>query len=262
MLVNAKETKKMESFIDVFKGTCELNGYEQVKVDGEIDFKEIKENSSQGKVYYIIEDMCCDEFKLRAANTNTDKYDIEEMFNMIVKTLYNAGMEGVKLVFDEEHKEFFEDFLEDLDALEIPYAFEKLTDTLEDAFTFDIRVNDETVGDGSIFKDEEIDFLLDYPLISVIYEYREDSYLYENTAVVVPKSKEVMSDAFIIATNLKDLGYKTAIDYSLGQKPLASSQYIVELDETLLKKYMVKLIDRDTHEEKEISIDDLAVSLI
>jgi histidyl-tRNA synthetase len=81
-------------------------------------------------------------------------------------------------------------------------------------------------------------------------------------AFVKPTSKSVLDDTLLISSNLKDAGFKIEVDYDLDKKVEDyDTNYIIEISETGIKNYKVKLIDAKTKEEKEVMIDDLVEEL-
>ena len=260
MILNTSETKKMESFTDIFKGTCELNGFHIVKINGECDDEigELRELDSKGKFYYIEDEE--GKITFRAITFNTGIYNLGEMVNMAVKVLYNADLTETTVMFDENSKSVFEEIFDDVEALDIPCGFESLKGANKLSIRFEVRIDDKAVGGGYVCNGEYIEIYIDYDAVKENYRYREEEY--EIDAYITPKSKEVLSDAFIIASNLKDAGLRVEIDYSMGEAQLGNSSFLIEMDEKSIGSYEVNLTDRKTHETKKVHIDNLVEELM
>lgn len=257
MILSTYEAKKLEAFTDIFKGTCELNGFDIVKVSGDYSLNELKSINPKGKVYYVDDEE--GKVKLHAINFSVGTYDLAEMVNMVVRALYNADLMEVTVLFNEKAKETFEPIIEDLEMLEIPCGFAELKASKGDIL-FEVRIDDNVVGGGCVYKDEYIEIYIDYEQVKEYYEYREEDS--EIDAYVIPASKDVLSDAFVISSNLKDAGLRVQVDYTMGEEQLGNSVFLIDLDAKLIASYKVKLTDRKTHEVRELSIDDLAEALL
>lgn len=259
MILGTSETKKLESFTDIFKGTCELNGFNIIKINGECDNEigELRKLDSKGKFYYIEDEE--GKVTFRATTFDTGVYSLGEMVNMAIKVLFNADLTETTVMFEKDVN-VFEEIYDDLDALGIVCGFESLKGINKLQSRFEIRIDDQPVGGGCIYKDEYTEIYIYYDAVKEHYRYREEEY--EIDAYITPKNKEVLSDAFIIASNLKDAGLRVEIDYSMGEAQLGNSAFWIELDEKSISSYEVSLTDRKTHETKKVNIDNLVEELM
>lgn len=257
MILKTDKTRKMESAIDIFKGTCELNAFEPVKIyrSGFID--EEANIPLKGKFYYILEDI--DMCHMEAISFTHTTHELQEIINMGVKALYNMGIEDVKVVVDEQNREDTKYLMSDLETLEIPAEYGSVN-TMGDKAAFAIFVSGRHVASGGITLGEYTYLSIDYYALEEFYNYKETGDVTD--VIVCPKAKIVLSDAFIVATNLRDAGLKVEVDYSLGIDQLNSSTFLIEVDKKAMSKFRVKLIDRNTHEEQDIAINDLVEVLL
>lgn len=258
--------KKLEYALDIFKGTCELNNYNLVqirrlneKIPAKITLDMIE--SKHQKAYYYTETFDGkNDFIFGALNrTLPDIYSVGEMINMACKTLYH--MEIDEIVITIKSIDFEVDKL--IDNLETIDLVVEKSDELPDAnqiLTFEIYNTSILLAKGGIENDMTF-FQICYndiePLINIeTNEIPLDAY-------IKPLEESVKNDAFFIASNLKDSGFKTDVDYSLKQidKEKVNATFLITFDAKDIGNYQVKMVDLATEEVKTVMIDNIIEEL-
>lgn len=255
-------TKIQEYILDTFKGTCELNNYKMIKVDSSDDKHLLKnslikdihkatEENKLGKVYYhglVAKES--ETLELGALSTQTDIYRNGELINMAVKFLDNLGLEEITVDIKGE-----EELIDNLETLDIvTTSSDEILDKKEDT-AYEIYVEDEIIITGFSNQKENISYFT----VDLDRLMTRDNYIIEDIpldAYIEPESDDVKSDAFVIASNLKDAGFKVEVDYYNRQEK-TDSTYVIKFNSNDIKNYRVKIIDTKTNEAQEIDIDSI-----
>lgn len=259
--MNTFKIKKLEYFRDIFKGTCELNNYECTKIGvlenleallKEATTEDIKKSYFYGYPKREESEMILGSIMLEPQNNHR----ICEFVNMANKILYNAGIYETTILVDTEDKEI----IDMLDMLDLVATQEKVQSKKFDKdFAFEIQVGDSTAIFGGKL-DKAYYFYIDYRALEDLIDYDEKDVL---NVYMMPQTKNVLDDAIVIATNLKDAGFKVEIDYELSKivPDAVDIDFLITLDENAIKEYKVNLKDLKTQEEREIMIDNLIEEL-
>jgi len=254
--------KKQEFILDTFKGTCELNNYKLLKLDASDqmhrlktsqidDVHKISKEENIDKVYFYSPAIKEHEtLELGCFSTQTDIYRNGEMINLAVKFLDNLGLEEITVDIKGD-----EELIDNLESLDIVTTSSDEILEKENNTEYIIYVEDKIFITGSSnTKDKLSYFTVDFDKLM-----EQDNYLIEDVALdayIKPESDEVKSDAFIIASNLKDAGFKVEVDY-YNTKESIDSAYIITLNSNDIKNYVVKITDTKTNEMQEIDIDSI-----
>lgn len=274
MKLIGENIKKFEYVLDIFKGTCELNNYDCIKTPIKEDsslrtsnvlacLKLSNEHENLGKVYFYGPVFASEEsielgaisFKKRSI------YRAGEIINLAVKFINNIGIDEVKIklasILDEHYKKELIENLMTLD-IDIEEGDVEYSD-LDKICAFDILIEGQKVGHGG-GKEEYSYFKIDYQSLAQLCDH--DVMVFPLDVFIKPESSRVLSDAFIIGSNLKDAGLKVEVDYDgdIEIKDL-DANYLIEFSEKDIANYEVKLIDLKTKEEKTIKIDNLVEEL-
>jgi len=260
------EMRKFEYVVDVFKGTCELNNFEGIKVpsideDGCV-CKDIVseamaiETKDTSKIYfYGIQEGEEEMFVLGALADVKSTYSIVEMINMTVKFLMNLNVEEVTVEVNGKDSEFIQETLE---VVNIPVSLGK-----EETTTFIVYVGEEKVAFGGLggALSDKVFMEMNYDAFADMVEYKHKQAPID--VYVAPTMEEVLDDAFIIGTDLRDAGLKVEVDYSLKQvtSENVNASLLITFDKEDIAKYQVKLIDMGTKEIKTVMIDNLIEEL-
>ena len=188
----------------------------------------------------------------------------------------------------DESKDYFNELLDNLNALEIEYEVDNsLVRGLDyyDYAVFEFVTDDEklkgasTICGGGRYNDlvstlggpdlGGVGFAIGYERLAEIVKTLGLVKTSDPVDVyVAPVTENELSDAFIIGCMLKDAGYKTEIDYrdtsiknKLSHANKLDVTYFVIVGEEELKHYEVKLKDAVTKEEKLVKINDLVDEL-
>ncbi|MCI8497946.1 MAG: hypothetical protein HFG33_00895 [Bacilli bacterium] len=263
------DSKKLEYIIDIFKGTCELNNYENYYLsimDGtnirDSLYKVAKKELTDKGKYYFTGPYFDDEEKFGFGIFLKEKYNpylFVECINLAMKFLYNLGIEGSKITLGKNaaSKISTEEVIDNLENLELP--FEKDVEIESDEYfdlSFSITVEGSPVIKGGLsLENETIYAEIEYDDIEDLVEPKLTTYITD--AYVLPKSEQVYSEALLIATDLRDSGFKVEVDYSLKNDKQIDAQFLITFDEKDIQKFRVKLIDLKTKEEKEVAINNL-----
>lgn len=232
---------------ETFKGIAEINNYEFIK------FKRVSdaELEKSSKFYYFTDNT----FNIEVS-INSNTYLTAEIINIGVKYLEILGLEDIILKF----KEIDSDLEEILENLEIDYEVDETLNSEFELSMIDSEDVEKVIGIGNTSK-------LEIKFESLNHMLKDYDITFNKTPLdvyIMPETKELLQDTFIIGTSLKDVGFKTEIDYSdipLKEKVLkakdSNTTYIIIVNEKDLKKYSVRLIDAKTEEEKVVSINTL-----
>lgn len=188
----------------------------------------------------------------------------------------------------KESKDYFNELLSNLEALEIEYELDdNLVRGLDyyDYAVFEFITDDEklegsnTICGGGRYNGlvknldgpnlNGIGFAIGYERLGEIIESLNLVPKSDNLDVyIVPISTDQLSDALIIGSMLKDAGYKTEIDYrdmniknKFSQANKLETAYIITIGEEEIKNYSVKLKDAKTGEEYTVGINNLVDEL-
>lgn len=266
MNLSGDEMRKYEYVLDIFKGTCELNNFDPIYAraynDGmankDILKSVLNDIEKDEKVYFYGPVLDGKECVIAGGICNKDNpYIFSEVINMCTKFLTNLGMEEISVDIEGEEDG---DAISNLEALDISVDLKEKDSSRDDETSFTVYAADEPVvygglrEDGTIYFYSDIENLMGY--VDNIHETQVDVY-------ISPTSKEVLDDAFIIGSNLRDAGFKVEIDYSLKQvtKDVIDASFLVTFDREDIKKYQVKLVDMATKEVKTVKIDNLVEEL-
>ncbi len=268
MVLKNEDMRKYEYILDVFKGTCELNNFEALRVPAYVDGKgyadivakvreEIPEDCEKAYFYGPVWDET-EGVVLGAMRWNNSIYDVSEMINMAVKVLKNMDVEECTVVLWGENAPFVVENLEALDVV----AKEEKGDLGKDKLRFSMYVDEEEVGRGALGENDLIYFSIDYEKLEENVSYKDavgplDVY-------VSPSCKEVLDDGFVIGAMLRDAGFKTEVDYSLEQatEDKVKATFLVTFDKEDIEKYRVKLVDMATREVKTVMLDNLIEEIL
>jgi len=248
------EMRRLEYVLDVFKGTCILNNYTPLLTP--MKGEELKNSLETGKYFY---------YKLQDTENITflallvgleSTYRTCELINLGLKTLNNMGIYSLEVNIDTEDDKIIED-LEAMDIEVVKYDSKKDTNTL---VSFSYTLDDKTLGTGAIKKDGFAYAKIDYNSIKDICDYHQENRL---DCLLVPKDEDVLEDALIISTNLRDGGFGVEVDYEHNLENDVSIQpdFIITFDKDDIKKYIVHLKDTKTNETKEINLDQIVEEL-
>lgn len=257
------DVKKYNYVLDIFKGTCELNNYNEsglIYEKGNLsDFKVFESKAS--KIYYsglvYKEQTDC---MMGALNKLVPSaYTICEIINLAAKFLNNLDIEDYEIQITS-YGEGADEVIDNLEALDLNVCGVEAEPSDGESISFSIVVKSKVVILGGMNKTEAC-FKTYFNDIDKVFNYREsdekmDVYIY-------PMDEESLSDAFILGSNIKDAGFKTEIDYSLKQlkREEINAMCMVTFNKENIKKYEVKLIDLATDEVKTVSIDNLIEEL-
>lgn len=237
------DVRKYDFASDTFRGISELNNYELVLLG--------EDKVNIDKYYYINDNI----FSL-CSKRNTI-YDYAEVINIGYKyaLLLNYKNVSIKIQNNNMTLNDYNLLLETLDSIEIPYNIDASLKGNEDVL-FQV-VSDNNVIVSGYIKDEcvlNIDFL---NIVNSI----DEKYIKSNSVdiSVVPESNNNNSDALIIATMVRDAGYKVEVNYSNNSNIECS--YMIKINSKTEKNYTVILKDMKTMEEKEVSINNLVEEL-
>lgn len=264
--MNKNQIRKRDYFIDIFKGTCELNNYTptglSIKETLNKDLIEraltiMESAKSLEKMYFyspIIEgDM--ETLKLGALINATDIYRVGELINLAIKILKNAGLYDAHVNIEGLKKEL----LENLETIDIDVRkIENFKNSKDQTTSFDIVLEDRTICRGGV-SDKCAYFIMDYSGLEDLLDYEEKDTL---DVFIEPQAKDVLDDAFAISTNLKDAGFKVETNFELSEKlDDIDADFQIRFDSKDIEKYVVHLKDLKTKEEREIMIDNLVEEL-
>ncbi len=235
--------RKMESFLDIFKGTCELNNFNPC----------IKEPSeaSNDKCYFGGLAADSKQIELKAFIKDKDNlYRKAEIINLAVKTLNNANIYDFSLNISSDDK----DLCELIELVDIEFTSKKDT-----SLSFDIVLDGKVLAS---YKETE-----SFGILEFFYDNIEDAYSYDEVDVldvyIAPKSLTVLPDAFAIATNLKDAGFKVEVNYEMEKKDITAeiADFLISFDEKDIGDYKVKMKDLKTNETHDVMIDNIVEEL-
>lgn len=257
------DIKKYNYVIDIFKGTCELNNYNEsalIYKQGDLSNFKVFE-SENNKIYYsglvYKEKTDC----LFGAENKLDPnvYTICEIINLGAKFLNNLDIDDYEIQITTFGSNA-EEVIENLETLDLNVLGVEAEPSTSDVLSFSIVVQNEAVICGGMDKNKAY-FKARFNDIDKIFNYHEKKV--KTDVYVYPLDKESFSDAFILGSNLKDAGFKTEIDYSLKQlnREEIDAVYMISFDKDNIKKYEVKLIDLATSEVKTVGIDNLIEEL-
>ncbi len=242
-----EDAKKIEYALDIFKGTCLLNNYEAI-----LGGKDIKDTLSSlkedGKYFYY---SLCPEVELGGViKGKINSYEKCEFVNLAVKILNNMGIYDFIVKVDSKDSSI----VENLESIDIG-----VDSKASSSETFEIYIDDKPVVIGKL-EDEKNYFKMKFDDIKDYIRVDETD---ELDLYVLPKDKESMSDALVISTNLKDAGFKVAVDYSLQKvdEDKLNSAFLITFDANDIRKYKVHYKDLKTKEEKEVLIDNIIEEL-
>lgn len=256
-MLKGNDVRKWEYVRDVFKGTCELNCFEEIRPSGS-SLEQIVSKLDEGvRVYY--EEIEKAETKLVAVDkTIGSVYSIGELVNLGAKTLMNLDVEDVVVTISGKDDKKVDDLLANLDMISL--VAEKGKDSKSDTLSFTISVEDKPVFKGSVYEEY---ILLEGSCEAIVetIDFKDNAVMTD--AYISPLDEEVLDDAFAIGTNLRDAGFKVEVDYSLKQvtKDDVKAAFLITFDKKDITKYQVKLIDMATKELKTVMIDNLVEEL-
>ncbi len=256
--------RKYEYFLDIFKGTCELNNYCEIKsslknngslreslIDSSLE--ELKRSNETGK-FYTFGTIFNPEETFNVTTLilgNSNIYRLCELINLNVKVLYNLGIDNATI--HTSNKKIIEN-LETID-LEVKEKDVK-KEKYDNIDAFEIEIDDRIIAHGGYNADLAY-MTLSYDAIEDLIDHDENNIL---DAYIMPKDKDVLDDAFVIATNLKDAGFRVEVDYELSnQNPHAD--FLITFNSKDISNYQVHFKDLKTNEEKEVMIDNLVEEL-
>ena len=251
-----------------------------------IGSKEDREKYKKVLVDYLKkhEDELCDDCKTRLETNPLRALDCKRDAN---KEFFK-NMPKISDYISKEGKEYFEELLSNLDALEIEYEIdEKLVRGLDyyDNAVFEFITNDErlegasTICGGGRYNNlvknldgpdlAGVGFAIGYERLASIVKSLDLIDTSETLDVyIAPIDIKNISDALIIGTDLRDAGFKCEIDYrdtnfknKMSTASKMNASFAVIIGEEELKDYSVILKDLKTKEEKKISINNLADEL-
>ncbi len=256
--------KNHEYFLDIYKGTCELNNYNQI--EGKLNdngtlrktlidsiLEELKTSDETGKFYtygvvFNVEETF-NGLTLILGNINT--YRLSELINLNVKILYNAGLDNA--IIHTSNKKI----IENLETVDLEIKEETVQkEKYDEKEAFEIEVNDRVVAHGG-YNDEFAYMTCYYDAIEDLIDHDENNSL---DAYIMPKNEDVLNDAFVIATNLKDAGFRVDVDYELNKEEL-SADFLITFDSRDISNYKVHFKDVKTNEDKEVMIDNIVEEL-
>lgn len=267
--MNTDKVKRLEYFIDIFKGTCELNNFHPIMMpimDGakprsshlDVVTKSI-DSLKENKLYFNGPVVDAEEYiELGAviSGYGTNSYRVGELINLANKTLYNADIYETSILIDSKDKAL----LENLDMIDqVVKETEVQKNDADKDLAFEIIAEDRTVvrggGSNGLYY-----FIINYSAVEDLLDYD-----YKNTldVFISPKTAKVLDDAFVISTNLKDAGFKVEIDFEMSKCNVDSipADFLITIDEEDIAKYTVKLKDLKTKEERDVMIDNLVEEL-
>ena len=257
-----RNAKAYNYILDIFKGECELNGYNYIKALGDMNLDEVLKEEK--KVYYDRDS----EFGFATLSKN-GLFGPLEAINLAYKYIYMVGLENSWIEFKTAQNDYEKEITENLESIDIDCD---IVDDIElkngELLRFQIKTDkyNTPVLTGFV-KKEGVDTLtcvsINYNmLIAVIDTDRQVETLPIDVCVISDTSFQ--SDAFIIGTSLKDAGYKAEIDYSdttLKEKEKIVKElnpsYIVSITEKSMKNFEVELTDVKVGETHKIGINDL-----
>lgn len=248
------ETKRLEYVLDIFKGTCILNNYTPILTP--MKGEELKASLDTGKYFYYktqdTENITFIGLQVGLENI----YRICELINLGLKTLNNMGIYSVEVALDTKDDNIIEN-LEAMDIEVIKYDSKKDANT---KVAFSYTQDGKTLGVGAIKKDGFAYVKIDYNSIKDICDYHEENRL---DCLIVPKDDNVLEDALIISTNLKDSGFAIEVDYEheLENRSDIVPDFIISFDKDDIQKYIVHLKDTKTNDTKEINLDQIVEEL-
>jgi len=256
--------KKHEYFLDIFKGTCELNNYNQVEgqmhYDGSLrenlidtTLEELKTNNEIGKFYtyglVFNEEEAFNGLTLISGTINT--YRLSELINLNVKILYNAGLDNA--IIHTSNKEI----IDNLEAIDLEVKEEEVKKEKYDGKeAFEIEIDGLVVAHGG-YNDDFAYMTCYYDAVKDLIDHDENNSL---DTYIMPKESECLDDAFVIATNLKDAGFRVDVDYELNKEEKAAD-FLITFDSKDISNYQVHFKDVKTNEEKEVMIDNIVEEL-
>ena len=261
----------------------ETLGIENIKIKiNNLSSKEDREKYRAALVEYMKshKDELCEDCKERLETNPLRILDCKTDSDKQI--LLNAPK--IKNYVSEDSKKYFNELLEALDNLEIDYEIDdNLVRGLDyyDYAVFEFISEDDnlngasTICGGGRYNNlvstldgpelNGIGFAIGYERLQEILKTLDLTPKIDPIEVyVVPVTEEQLSDAFVIATTLKDSGFKTELDYrktnvknkfSVANK--LGTNYIITIGEEEQSTYTVKLKDAITGEEKTIKVNDL-----
>ncbi len=257
--MNVKNKIKKEDYaLDIFKGTCELNNYQRIDTSIEYDgtlrkdlikgmVEKLKNEKLTGKFYTygIVLNKEEELHMMSIIMGNMNNYRLCELINMNVKALYNMELYNVTVRISNK------DIIEKLRMLDLTVCEEESTNKIE------IEVNDKVLMSGAYNKTYAY-LNLNYNTLEGIMKYEDNLAL---DAYIMPEDLNILDDALLIATYLSDAGIRVDVDYEL-KKEVLSTEFIIKVSSEDISKYLVRLLDTKTNEEKEVSINDLVGELL
>lgn len=271
MNYNELEAMKYEYILSIFEGTCQLNGYKSINVDtfnengsSANDCKDEcirKCKDKDAKYYFHLSTFDDREHKKFCVfnNNSQDIYTNSELINMAFKTLNNMDVYDVTL--NIESKDECKDLLENLESLGVP-STRNSSNKGDDVIYFDITGNGDLIVHGELDKETSVGYYeIDYEVLSSFCEYK--NVYQEFDAFVYADDKDVLSDALIIATDLRDSGFKIETDYSLRKidENKLEANFLIIVDKKGINNYEVLFKDLKTKETKQVKIDNLIEEL-
>lgn len=256
-MLKGTAVRKWEYVRDVFKGTCELNCFEEIR-PGDFSLDQIVSELDEGaRVYY--EEIEKSETKFVVINKTVGSvYSIGELVNLGAKTLMNLDVEDVVVTISGKDGRETDDLLANLDMISL--VAEKEKEGKSDSLEFTISVEDKSIFKGSVYEEY---ILLEGSCEAIVgvIDFKDNAVVTD--VYISPLDKEVLDDAFAIGTNLRDAGFKVEVDYSLKQatKDDVKATFLITFDKKDIAKYQVKLIDMATKELKTVMIDNLVEEL-
>ncbi len=264
-----KEKEKLDYIIDIYTGTMLLNNFipmeMSIKTGSNLrsDFikdaiKYLNSLNAKGKFYFygptFNEGEQLELCGLCLGKSN--HFRKCELVNVAVKILYNLNLYDILVNVDDEA------LIDDLESISLPVGKTALKKTdYTDSFVFRVSMNDKILieGGGSDEK-ETLYFIINCDNLLKMCDYNKKE---ELDAYIKPLEQDVLSDAFQIATDLKDSGLKLEVDYELNnfQEDEIEATFLITFDKKDIANYRVHLKDLKTKEEREVMIDNLIEEL-
>lgn len=241
--MNYKNTLIYDYAYDLFKGVCEMNNIKLFKGD------KAKYELPKDDVYnYYCESTLDDiEFGIISSD-NGNIYRHAEILNLAVKFLELMNLKDIKVV------------IADSNLREILESIEVDSEDTEDTKNYQIKSGNTVLANGHI--DAKM-HTLKISFNKICDLLKDSDTVPDKTPIdtyVIAEDEESLNDAFIIATSLKDIGFKTEMSYdAISEKETVNIEttYVIVVTSKLMKHYQVKVIDTKTKEDKIISINDL-----
>lgn len=255
--------QKYEYALDIFKGTCELNNYEQITFQYEEKLSKNMlpdtSNLNDKSYYHCLTFDKKPTYVFGAINKKEPTiYIVGEIINMASKVLYHLDVPDIKIsLYTNGYNT--EELVSNLETLDLEVETHE-NNTKGETLSFEISSNDKLVVKGGI-KENLTYFTINYSSLENVYDYTDERLPLD--AYIFVEDKSVLDDAFIIGSNLKDAGFKVEVDYSLKKvtKDDINACFLITFDSKDIENYQVKLIDMATEELKKVMIDNLVEEL-